>query len=415
MKHFVLILLLIITSDISNAQENKPVLLTVDRSIEIALENNLKIKISGDDVDLMKAKVKKAKSSYYPELSFRFIAPFVGRESGIFLDQLIWDFGRTPNLVKASKADLKSYVEQNNTVINDVILNTRVNYYKLLISKNYLDTADQKIKEFSKKYEQITNFVNLGRKSKLDLTKSRIDLSKAKLEKIDMEKQYELAREDFINTIGAKPGFNFSLKEDLSYNQSKLNLDNLIKSAISNRPELKNLLSKEVSKRAEFKAARQDNLPKIVGRTAYRFDGDGATGPDFIAGVGLDFPIFQGFSKVAEVEESAASLHRIQNEIELSKRDIILEVKKLYYDSLYAGQKMKVTSETLKSTNENLELTKELYNLGRVSEIDLLEAETLYSKSKSEYSESIYNYKIAVAMLEWATGEELMSRWTDNG
>jgi len=414
MRILFIIFLVIITFDISFSQEKKKQLLTIDKSISIALENNLDIRIAGNDIDLMKARVKKAQSAFYPDLSFRFIAPFIGHESGIFLDQLIWDFGRTPNLVKASKADLKSYMEENESVINEVILNTKVDYYKLLISKNYLDTVEKKIAEFTKKLEQVNNFVELGIKSNLELTKARVNLSQAKLEKIDLDKQYEIAKQEFINTIGLKSDINFDLQEDLEYSESKINLDNLIRTAIKNRPEIKKLQSKEISKRAALNASRQDQLPKIVGRTAYRFDGEGATGPDFIAGVGLDFPIFQGFSKVASVEESIASLRRIQNEIELSKKNIILEVKKLYYDLIYARQKMKVTSETLLSTRENLELTKELYNLGRVSEIDLMEAETLYSKSNTDHNESVYNYKIAAAMIDWATGTKLIQPTDDN-
>ena len=54
-----------------------------------------------------------------------------------------------------------------------------------------------------------------------------------------------------------------------------------------------------------------------------------------------------------------------------------------------------------------MQLTEELYKAGRKSQVDLLEAKSLYSRSKTDNLASIYNYKVAVAKLHWATGEQL--------
>ena len=52
-----------------------------------------------------------------------------------------------------------------------------------------------------------------------------------------------------------------------------------------------------------------------------------------------------------------------------------------------------------------MELTEELYKAGRKSQVDLLEAKAIYSRSKTDNLSSIYNYKVALAKLQWATGE----------
>ncbi len=408
MKTFLLILILqfaYLTSAFCN--EDRLEILDLNKSIQLAVENNLNIKISDANVDITAARHKKSKSTLYPQIRFRFIVPFVERESGIFVDQLIWDFWHTPSLINASRATLQSSKYQRSTTINDVILNTKTAYYSLLINKNILETNKYEVQEFEKKLQQMQNFVELGRKSKLDLTKSKVSRGHAKLNLLNSQKELELAKANFINLLGLEGEFNYTLKDESKYETYDLDVSKITQLAIKNRPELKKLLSDESSTRSTLKAATRDHYPKIVARTAYRFDGEGATGPDFIAGIGLNFPLFQGFSRVAAVDESRASLRRIQTEIEISKRNIILDIKRLYLDLKYSRQKIDVTIDGLISAEETLELTEELYKAGRKSQVDLLEAKSLYSRSKTDNLASIYNYKVAVAKLQWATGEQL--------
>ncbi len=392
------------------SKEDDLEILDLNKSIQLAVENNLNIKISDANVDIMAAKHKRAKSPLYPQVKFRFIVPFVERESGVFADQLIWDFWRTPSLVDASRATLQSSTHKRSTTINDVILDTKIAYYNLLINKNILETNKHEVQEFEKKLLQMQNFVELGRKSKLDLTKAKVNRGHAKLNLLNSEKELELAKANFINLLGLEGEFNYTLEDEAKYETYDFDVKKITQLAIKNRPELKKLLSDESSTRSTLKAAERDHYPKIFARAAYRFDGDGATGPDFIAGIGLDFHIFQGFSKVAAVDENKASLRRIQTEIEIFRRNTILDIKRLYLDLKYSREKIDVTSDGLISAEETLELTEELYKAGRKSQIDILETKSLYSRSKTDNLASIYNYKVALAQLEWATGEQLNNK-----
>lgn len=396
----------------SEQQDTRPI--DLRQSIAIAIENNLHIKVSDADVDIMTARVKKSKAPLYPEIKFRFILPFVERESGVFADQLIWDFRRTSSLIESSKQSLQSSHHARNMTINDVVLDTKIAYYNILNTLNILETNRLELQEFDKKLEQIENFVELGRKSRLDLTKARVSRGQARLNLLNSEKEFELAKANYINLLGLDDDFNYELKEETDYKLYDWNLQAVTKIAMKNRPDIKKLISDEASVRAALKAAERDHYPKVVGRAAYRFDGDGATGPDFIAGLGLNFPLFQGFSKVAQVNESRAELRKIMTEIEITKKNTVMDIKRLYLDIKYAKEKIGVTEDGLLSAEQTIELTEELYKSGRKSYIDLLEAKSLYSRSKTDNLAAIYNYKIALAKLQWATGEELHSEPISN-
>ncbi len=107
------------------------------------------------------------------------------------------------------------------------------------------------------------------------------------------------------------------------------------------------------------------------------------------------------------MDESRASLRKIMTEIEIFKHNTIMDIKRLYLDIKYARENIGVTTDGLISAEQTMELTEELYKAGRKSMIDVLEAKSLYSRSKTDNLASIYNYKVALAKLEWATGEPL--------
>ena len=389
------------------AQETQ--ILSLDEAIKIALENNPDIIASDASVDVMKAKVQNAKSIFYPQVEFRFILPFIERESGVFVDQLIWDFWRTPNLVKANKAQLESSRYDKTGTQEDVILNTKIAYYTVLAKRHTLDAAKKKLTEQEKRLEQIENFFNLGRESKLGVTRAKVNLGNSKLNLITAKNDLEIAKLKLLKALGIEErDFNYELVDMLEYTVVDLNLENAISKALDSRPELKSLMAKEAGMRASLSASRQSLLfPEILGRAAYRFEGEGATGPDFIAGVGLRFPLFEGFSDVSRVSEERAKLRQSQAQVESLKRQIASDLKELYLNLKYAEESLQVTETSNTSAEENLELAREEYRLGKSSEVELVEAESILASTTADHIQAIYNYKIAIAQLERATGEKI--------
>jgi outer membrane protein TolC len=405
-----LFLLLILSSSVlsisSSAQETTETL-TLDKAIEIALENNPSLEASRAAVDIMKARVRGARSDLFPQIKSRFIYPFVGTESGVSLDQLIWDFGQTSNVIKANKAQAKSSEYDKAANREDVILDTKVAYYTVLAQKRIVEASEKKVIENEKRLEQAEIFYKIGRISKIEITKAKVNLGNAKLNLVTAKNNLEKAKLQLSTAMGIIGNFNYQLEDMLEYMMVDVNLEQAIDKAFEQRPELDSLEAKKVAMKANLKASKQDFYPTIFGRTAYRIQGEGATQPGFIAGIGVQFPIFEGFSTLSEINEAKANLRRSQAEIESMKGQILSEVKESYLNLKLSEESINVTETSKTSAEENLELVRERFRLGRASAIELAEAEALYASTNAEYIQAIYNYKISVAQLERAVGEEL--------
>lgn len=407
MKALRMILLLSIFLSLPAFAQERAEKLSLVEAVNIALGNNPNLKASGASVDIMKAKVRDAESDYYPQVQFRFILPFVEHESGIFADQLIWDFWRTTNLVKASKANLKSSEFDKEVTREDVILNTKVAYYTALAQKHIVEAMEKMVAQNEKILAQMESFFKAGRRSKLDVTKANVNLGNAKLNLITTRNNMETAKINLARMMGIKSNFNYELEDVLEYKKVDVNLDSAISKALDLNPRLKSLRAKEVASKAELSASKDAFYPTVFGRVAYRFAGAGATGPDFIAGAGIRVFLFQGFSRLSELNESRAKLEHSEAEIESMEGEITSEVKQLYMNLKFAEESVGVSETSELSAKENSELAQERYRLGTGSAVELSEAQALLASTSANHIEAIYNYKIAVARLERATEENI--------
>ncbi len=384
----------------SGAEEAR--VLTLDEAIATALGENPGMTVAEASVEISESLVRSANSAYYPEIYTRLVFPFIGRESGFFLDQMIWDFGRTSNRVKSSKAQLRSTKFDSETAREDLILDTTVSYYSVLSWQHMVEARAKKVGEFEARLERAEGFYEAGRIGKADVTKATVDLGNARLELNTAENELDAAKEGLLNAMGIDGGFNYTLVDDPTYDKVEMNLEKSIDTALDNRPELKSLKAKEAATNADLSAAQKEYFPVIFGRTAYRFKGKGAETPGFIAGVGLELNIFDGFKKNAQIQNARAQLKRSQAELETKKTEVESEIRKLHRDLSLAEKNISVTEETRKSSEETLALARERYRLERASDVELAEAEALYSNANAAYLEAIYNYRITAAKLERA-------------
>lgn len=407
MRALRIILILSISLSLSAFAQEPAETLSLDEAIKIALENNPDIRASGASVDIMKAKVMGAESNYYPQVQFKFVYPFVEHESGIFADQLIWDFWRTRNLVKASKAYLKSSEFDREGTREDVILNTKLAYYTALAQKRIVGAMEKMAAQNKKILEQTEGFFKAGRRSKLDVTRANVDLGNAKLNLITAKNSLETAKIDLAKAMGIKGDFNYELEDMLQYKKVGLDLKEAVNKAVDLNSQLKSLRAKEAAIKADLSASKGVFFPTIFGRVAYRLEGAGATGPNFIAGAGIRLSLFQGFSTLSGLNESRANLERSQAEIESMEGEITSEIKKLYMNLKFAEESVEVTETSEISAEENSELAQERFRFGTGSEVELSEAQAVLASTSANHIQAIYNYKIAVARLERAIGEKI--------
>jgi len=405
-KYALLILIVFFTQAYSVLSQNSPKVITLDEAIVIGISNNHSLVLSKLDIDISKARLKEAKSDYYPQIESIIVVPFVERESGFFLDQLIWDFGRTSNIVKATKYQLAASEYNMDQKLRETVQNTTIAYYNALINKNFVISAGKSLRKNELILQKSEELNKIGRTSNIDLTRAKYDLGEARLELNRQKNSYIVSKLELIDVIGGEFAKDIELVDEEEITFKDYDLESSINKAIKNSAVLKKVDSELLASRANAKASKSEFYPVIFGRTAYRFEGEGGEDfPAFIAGVGFKFPIFEGFSRFARLDIREAESTRSLIQYENTKKEIQTEITKVFLDLEFSKQSMEITLSNRDIAESNLNLINERYRLGTASRIELVDAELFYAESNSNYLESIYNYKINETKLLAITGE----------
>jgi len=403
-KKFLLFLCsLLLFSQTAWAQEIIP----IERAVEIALLNNPEFRISRSEVDISKSLLRQAKAPLYPQLKGKVVVPFVGRESGFYVDQMIWDFGKTRARVRAKEHYLESAEHSLTGSKTMLVRDTRIAYYRALSEKNRLQEAATETQRRGWLLEKTEELFAVGKRSAQQLSQTEIDLQQAKLELVSRENSYELAMLNLKHLMNDPSLEQFDIRENLAYEKVSETREDLVGLALSQNPDIKSLLADRGGIKASLAENRGKFLPSIFGRAAYRFEGEGAETPAFIAGVGIKIPIFEGFSRFGQMAQSRAELVRNDAQTELLKNRIILSVGELYLQLKHLEKRIEIFADSESISEKNLRLVKEKYGARSASKIELAESQALYEEAVADYKNSIYDYKIVRLRLLSLCGKEM--------
>ncbi|MXW22551.1 MAG: TolC family protein [Candidatus Dadabacteria bacterium] len=394
---------LLLFSQTAWAQEIIP----IERAVEIALLNNPEFRISRSEVDISKSLLTQAKAPLYPQLKGKVVVPFVGRESGFYVDQMIWDFGKTRARIRAREHHLESAEHSLTGSKTMLVRDTHIAYYQALSEKNRLQEAATETQRRGWLLEKTEELFAVGKRSAQQLSQAEIDLQQAKLELVSRESSYELAMLNLRHLMNDPSLEQFDIRENLFYEKVNETRENLVGLALSQNPDIKSLLADRGGIKASLAENRGKFLPSIFGRAAYRFEGEGAETPAFIAGVGIKIPIFEGFSRFGQMAQSRAELVRNDAQTELLRNRIILSVGELYLQLKHLEKRIGIFADSESISERNLRLVKERYEARSASKIELAEAQALYEEAVADYKNSIYDYKIVRLRLLSLCGKEI--------
>ena len=119
----------------------------------------------------------------------------------------------------------------------------------------------------------------------------------------------------------------------------------------------------------------------------------------------LVFPIFDGLRTTNRVEETLRTYYVIRNQEEQQRQQVALEVERAYLRLVELRDRIKANEAAANAAKENLDLATGRYQVGVGSIIEVTDAQTLYTDAQTTYIRSLYDYKIADALLTRAIGQ----------
>jgi outer membrane protein len=428
-----LIFLLLFCSGVASSQEvslpqpGKP--LSLNDCVALALRFNPALRSNQALIEAQKARVEQALAAYYPQINFNtsynwntfnyvslggavrsytynwtFLDVF---SMGPNLNQLIYDFGRTSNTVKINRENVKANEQDLVTTKQTVILNVQQAYFGVLQTQRLVEVAKDVVSQTKQHLDQAQGFYQAGTRPKIDVTKAEVDMANAQLALIQANNNYDVARVTLNNAIGFTQSLTFPVEDILGFTPREYQLEDIVKTAYGQRPEIEQIKAKQRSQEAAIKLAQSSYYPILSGNAQYLWRGYHMPNDmtwDMFFGATLSIPIFSGFSSPNQVSEQRANMKNLVSQEEALKLNIRLEAEQAYLSQKQATEQIRVTEKAVGQAQENYDLASGRYKVGVGSPLEITDAEVQLANAKANYIQALYNYKVAEAKIERATG-----------
>lgn len=407
--------------------------MSLKQCIEIALKQQPQIRASRSLTEANKAVLTQVRSAWYPWISAQggytretnnYVFPpafsrlFPSRitipESNTSYDYytasvgfnwLLTNFGQRLYAIRAQQKAIESSQYNEQTTKADVVFNVTQGYYGLLAAQHMSDVATKVLEESKKHLEQAKGFFEVGRVSRIDVSTAETNYANAQVNMITAKNNVELAMVNLLNAMGLKDTDTISIIDTMTSTTIEPDTQLAIQKAMDNRPELKSLYATIESIKASEKSNLASNLPSITGTGGYSWVGyQTPLTWNWSIGVGIQFPIFSGFSTYGKYEELKARQHNLEAQIDTLKQGIVLQVKQAVLNLQRANDSVIASKKAMDSAKLNLELAEERYTTGAGSIIELTDAETMFASASAVYIQTVYQYNVALAQLERAEG-----------
>jgi len=323
------------------------------------------------------------------------------------VSQLITDFGRTTNLV--ASANLAAKAENQNALATkeQILLAVDQAFYNALQSQSVLTVAQQTVKDRQTVSDQVGALFKSKLKSELDYSFANVNFAQAKLLLLDAQNNVNAAQAALSAVLGFSNLQNFQLVEDSTpFATPADNVDDLINSAFTMRPEILALEFQSESARRFQKAERDLLFPDIRAMGAV---GDTPVRNPIVSswygavGVNVDIPVFNGFLFTARSREASLRAQAAKERLRDLRNRISRDVRTSWLNAKTAYDRLAVTQQLLDQANLALNLAQSRYKLGLGSIVELSQAQLQQTQAQISNVTAGYDYRLALAILQYET------------
>jgi outer membrane protein TolC len=427
-----------------NMPENR-LILGVDDCVRMALKSAPELDEAQADIDLTTSKLDEARSYRYPQLEVTSLfgpAPQARREDLTATDksynrfnQLTWftsadatviqplfTFGKITENMKAATHGIEVDRSRKEQRANEIALKVHEYYYGLLLAREMKELVLEIQESLAKAREKAQKLLDQGSESVEELDLYKLDAFSGEVLKYleEAKKGENLA----LAALKTRLGLPINTQLDISSQRLIMievaapDFETFVDRARLKRPEFRQITEGIKARTALVEAARANYYPDIflggLFSWSYAEDRDRIRNPyitdrfNHVNGgvaLGARWKLDFGITG-AKVSAERAQLNRLFSTKEYADANIPLQIKK-YYLELKEAENSATATKTAYTNSKKWAVTALAnFDFGVGPAKEIFEALQAYARMRAAYFQSLYNYRMAWANLDYATGEQ---------
>lgn len=439
----------------------EPLVLTVEDAVERALTNNLELRAKQYEATASKWGQVEAWSNWLPHVQFatdyiRLDEETVLRSNSFLnlfpiFEEIFPGFSYDPNELPqaAYEGSYLSSVSVTQAIYNggaewggiriaaamrrlaenslentrqELILNTHQAYYDILKAQEYHALITQSLELASQNLTSARRKADLGMLARSDVLRWEVMVADLDIQLIEAQNALELADLSLKNILMIPPerkvivtpitdDERIRLYEEISMKSVELvGTDQSIVS--QSHPGLSMATNLMEAESANLWSATSGFQPQVNFTWSYSWEQDDDLDLDgftsWAAILSVRIPLFSGFGNVARVQQARWRLRKSKLDLRNTEQNLQLVSRSTRLKLQSAAKRVRSAQKVLEEADENLDIMQNRYDVGLVSNLQLIDAQVSHREANLNLINALYDYLLA--KVETAKAQGILTR-----
>jgi len=411
--------------------------LSLDRAIQIALENNHDLKAARLEIDKADAQVSEAFGNALPSLSFNtrytynlqqpvfyipggdgIVRPIkIGSKQGVTADltlnQILFNsavftgVGTAETYSKISRQQLRAEA-------SDVVLNVRKAYYGAALARQFLDVSEALLQNAEDTYKNAQALYKAGLRAEFDAIRAEVQVANQRPVVVQARDNYNQAIDGLKLVLGMSQEQKLELSDTLASPETSTVVEPQIEEATKLLEEynaqLKALALNEEVNRKFIDLYRSDYLPTLSLFGTYEQQAQSDNLADFefqptsYVGLNLSLNIFNGGKTAAQVEQARVDMEKSRVQLDQARSGLKTQLESVLRRIAYARERIESSQKTIEQAEKGYKIAEATYKAGTGTQLQINDADLALAQSRWNRLTAVYDYHVALAELEQLIG-----------
>lgn len=401
------------------------------RCIETALARNLDIRKAQARVRREQGAVVEVRAAFLPQIvgtaSFQhidadrvqgfggFAVPSLNAWSAdVQLRYVLFAGGRNWAALQREQFLLGAAMTELQAVVNTVLLQTRERYFAALLAQEQIKVQEQNIKLLGEELRDAQSRFRAGTVPQFHVLRAEVALANGRAPLIRARNDLRLALEELVRVLGlprrSGEAETLRVRGQMRFEPYEVELGEALAAARARRPELRQLEQLIAANQYGVRAARAGYAPEISSFLGYGADKSrfSTSFRDYFsgwtAGVGVNWPIFDGLATHGRIVQAQANLTAAQLDQEQGRLDVDIEVRRAHSQLMEATELVRASQEVVKQAEESVRQARARLSVGAGTQLELLDAQVALTQARTNEILALHDYNVARARLARAIG-----------
>jgi outer membrane protein TolC len=397
---------------------------TIDQAVAVAQERNPEILIARKKVLAARGGFIEARSGFLPSLTSSGLYDNRQTQSEtnlrqedynaiLRLEQNLYTGGAVTNQVAIAQLNIAKANYELQEIANRVTMDVRIAFNDLLLNRAKIRVREDSVRVLDEELKNQQEQLSAGMVSKLNVQRAEVALANERPELFNAQTELKNSYLRLAELFGTDlpPGRQappFEVSGELQYRPNHADLNNCLARADVNRPVIKARQKDIEIEDRQYVLDRSAMRPHVRAFSGYEVysERDPDVGPEFnyggVVGINATWNIFDGFATKGRMQATRARREAAVQALAAARRSVASEVRSAFLDLQQADRVLESETKNVQTADEALEMAKGNFAAGLGTQLDVLQAASDVTRTRTTRLSAIYLHNVALARLAHA-------------